>query len=498
MRGAYLLPVLGLAAAPYVDALQLHRRDVPATVHIPLERKPATQPSRKRDSTVDVTVDNHSDSYYSLNLTIGTPPQKVVLSLDTGSSDTWVNTADSDECSAKGDPCKPYGTYDSGASSSYKKLSTFMNDTYGDGTNSYGNYATDNVTIGGTTIKSMQFAVAETSDSPQGIAGVGYARATYQEVYDGKVYSNLPQALVDSGAIKSPAYSVWLDDEDATTGSILFGGVNKAKYLGELQTLPIVPRDGQYVSLAIALTEVSVEKSGSSSKKYTTSLPLSCSLDTGTSMTALPEDLVNEIYKELDAGYSTKSQAAYIACSAMEKDYNVTFGFSGATVTVPVSQLVLPYTEPDFDQGDCIFGIVPSQAGMNLLGDTFLRSAYVVYDLANNEISVANTNFSPGKDDILEIGTGTKAVPGATLMPSAVSSATGNGVEPTGTGAVSEPTILVSGTVTLTQGGSQPTATGTAASVESTSSEAGAAALPTSNSGRLLSGLAGVGLLLAL
>ncbi|PYH42525.1 pepsin-like aspartic protease [Aspergillus saccharolyticus JOP 1030-1] len=498
MRGAVLFPVLGLAAAPYVEALHLHRRDVPAIVQIPFERKQVTQPLRKRDSTVDVTINNQADVYYSINLTIGTPPQKVVLTLDTGSSDTWVNSANSSQCSAKNSPCKPYGVYDSSASSSYKELSTFMNDTYGDGSNAYGHYATDNVTVGGTTIKSMQFAVAEESSVVRGIAGVGYPISTYQAQADGRSYATLPQALVDSGAINSLAYSLWLDSEDSSTGSILFGGVNQAKYLGDLQTLPIVPRDGQYVSLAIALTEVSVEKSGASSKKYTTSLPLSCSLDTGTTMTALPEDLVNEIYKQLDASYDSDTETASISCDAAKKDYNVTYSFSGATVTVPISELVLPYAASADDESDCVFGIVPSQTGLNLLGDTFLRSAYVVYDMANNEISLANTNFSPGPDDILEIGTGTTAVPGATLVPSAVSSATGNGVEPTGSAAGSIPTALVSGT-TLTKGsGSQATATGTAASAQSTSSEGGAATLPTSSSGRLLSGLAGVGLLLAL
>ncbi|RAL10205.1 pepsin-like aspartic protease [Aspergillus homomorphus CBS 101889] len=494
MRGAYLFPILGLSAVPYVDALQLHRRDVPATVEIPFERKQAVQPLRKRDNTVDVTLDNQDYFYYSINLTIGTPPQKMVLAIDTGSSDTWVNIASSDECSAQGDPCKPYGLFDSSASSTYKKLDTVMNSTYGGGDNAYGHYATDKVTVGGTTIKDMQFAVAEKSTVIHGLAGIGYPSLTYQATHADKTYSNLPQALVDTGAIKSPAYSLWLDDLQANTGSVLFGGVNKAKYHGELQTLPIVPYLGQYMSLAIALTEVSVEKSSSPSK-YTTDLPVSCTLDSGSALILLPEDLVNKIYKELDAAYDSETQVPYISCDAAEKDYNVTFGFSGATITVPISELVLPLAEPDFDKGDCIFGIGPGKAGMNLLGDTFLRSAYVVYDMANNEISLANTNFSPGKDDILEIGTGTNAVPGATLVPSAVSSATGNGVEPTG--AAPAVTVMVSGSTTITMGGSQATATETTAAAKSTSSEAGAAK-PTGNAGRLLSGLAGVGMLLAL
>lgn len=43
----------------------------------------------------------------------------------------------------------------------------------------------------------------------QGVFGIGYPS---NEAVDGKPYANLPQALVDEGVIKSPAYSLWLDD----------------------------------------------------------------------------------------------------------------------------------------------------------------------------------------------------------------------------------------------------------------------------------------------
>jgi hypothetical protein len=40
---------------------------------------------------------------------------------------------------------------------------------------------------------------------------------------------------------------------------------------------------------------------------------------------------------------------------------------------------------------------------MVVLGDTFLRSAYVVYDLQNHEISLAATNFNATSSNILTI-----------------------------------------------------------------------------------------------
>ena len=332
-----------------------------------------------------------------------------------------------------------------------------------------------------------------------GILGIGYGISTDAATNLDKEYPNLPEALVSSGAIKSAAYSLWLNKFDGT-GNLLFGGVNKARYEGELQTVPVLPLYGKYYSLAIALTDISV-KSTSGTKSYATGLPLAVSLDNGSPFIVLPQELVDPIYKKVGAGYSSTAGAAYIPCKMSTADYNVTFSFSGATVTIPISELVFAdYTEPGFPDGDCIFGLSYSQAGVNLMGDAFLRGAYVVYDLANNEISLANTNYDGGDDDILEIGTGTAAVPNATLMPSAVTSATGNGAsEPTatsGSGSGSGSSAPESGETTAYVTGTA-TATAKSGDASSTSSK-GLAALPTSKPNHLLPGLLGAGLLLAL
>ena len=65
-------------------------------------------------------------------------------------------------------------------------------------------------------------------------------------------------------------------------------------------------------------------------------------------------------------------------------------------------------------------GIAPAGSSTPVLGDTFLRSAYVVYDLYNNEISLAQTNFNSTTDNIMEISN--SSVPDATGVVSAVTS----------------------------------------------------------------------------
>ncbi|KJK62556.1 Eukaryotic aspartyl protease [Aspergillus parasiticus SU-1] len=485
MRGPSLLPV-ALAALSCVDALSLHRRDTPATVELPIERRQHAGGLQKRDSTLNLPLINYYDSFYILNLTLGTPAQQFAVALDTGSSDLWVNVANSSYCSSRTNPCKPFGLYDPDASSTYKNLDVEFNATYGDGTNAYGYYATDKLGLGDVDVDDMQFGVAESTTITQGIVGVAYDTLTNEASHEGKTYANLPQALVNSGAIKSPAYSLWLNDPQASRGSILFGGVNKAKYKGELQTIPIVRTLRGYSYLAVTLTGVSVEHD-KESEDYSSRLPIVVLLDSGTTLTYLPDSLVDELYKKFNATFLEDDGLAYVDCELMEKDYTVNFDFSGATIAVGISELVLKAVAEDFPTGTCAFGVIPSgdsQDAMYILGDTFLRSAYVVYDLGNNEISLANTNFSPGDDDVLEIGTGTSAVPGATPVESPVTSAT-----------VASATDIVH---TVMVGGTEATATGSNSGAAETSSSSGIAALPTSNTKHLLSGLAGAGLLLAL
>ena len=65
-------------------------------------------------------------------------------------------------------------------------------------------------------------------------------------------------------------------------------------------------------------------------------------------------------------------------------------------------------------------GISDGAGTTPVLGDTFLRSAYVVYDLTNNEISIAQTDFNATTSNVQEISAGSSGVPGATLIANAV------------------------------------------------------------------------------
>lgn len=250
------------------------------------------------------------------------------------------------------------------------------------------------------------------------------------------MYPNLPELLVENNITASSAYSLWLNRLGEDEGSILFGGVNTAHYTGSLQTVPVVPYSNQYIHLWITLTELSAasEKDSIHHPFTSDSLPLAVLLDSGSTLTYLPAPLVKSIYSALDVHFYEEAQVGYVPCNSYlthREDYNLTFSFSGAKVSVPLSELVLQDSlqyEGDTlhinGEQSCTFGILPSADFFPILGDTFLRSAYVVFDLDNNEVSLAQAKYDPGEDRILEIGDGDDSVPHATAVDGPVTTAT--------------------------------------------------------------------------
>lgn len=186
------------------------------------------------------------------------------------------------------------------------------------------------------------------------------------------------------------------------------------------------------------------------------SFPMPVLLDSGSTEIHLPKDLLTEIYAEVNATFSDEFGVGAIDCNMAQSKGYFSFEFGGpggATVDVSMSELVLTYQEED---GLCEFAVVPSETGSGghvILGDVFLRSAYVVYDQSNNQVAIAQTNFNATDANIVTFASLGAPVPSATLAPdstnvsalnktavtataTSLSAASGFAVSPSASGAV--------------------------------------------------------------
>ncbi|KAH7259092.1 aspartic peptidase domain-containing protein [Fusarium redolens] len=218
-------------------------------------------------------------------------------------------------------------------------------------------------------------------------------------------YRNLPYALAVAGAINTPAYSMWLEDD--ITGQFLFGGVNKAKYKEPLVTYPIPVNNESNKrdrALAVMTGFATTYNEESSELDFEPRLVL---LDSGTPKSRLTLDMTMHLINTMNVSYYEKHGPA-APCEGSSRN-TLDFTFSELTISVPLSNFLW---ETSFVSDGLAYCKIRYDATAThiILGDDFLKGAYVVFDFANMEISLAARNPEDAEDDIHEI---VREVPGA-------------------------------------------------------------------------------------
>lgn len=184
-----------------------------------------------------------------------------------------------------------------------------------------------------------------------------------------------------------------------------------------------------YTSFLVAFTSMEAHSPSGSDTLTSTKFPIPVVLDSGTTLSYLPTDLANQVWKEAGAVYSSQFQLAVIPCQMQNSKGYFSFGFAGPDgprINVTMDELVLDLTggqPPLFSNGPykgmaaCEFGIQNFTSAPYLLGDTFLRSAYVVYDLINNQIGIAPTDFNSTRSNVVAFASKSAHIPSATAAP---------------------------------------------------------------------------------
>lgn len=182
----------------------------------------------------------------------------------------------------------------------------------------------------------------------------------------------------------------------------------------------------------VALTSLSITSPSGSDTLTTATYAQAVILDSGTTMTILPDNLAQAIFNEVGAIYNDQLGLTMCSCGIGTVQGYISFGFAGAygpVIKVPMSQMVYPHPLIDSNGTQifvtpgvpaCVFGIEPASVlgsgAPILLGDTFLRSAYVVYDLDNFRIGLAPTNFNSTSSNIVAFPSFGAQIPSATTV----------------------------------------------------------------------------------
>ncbi|OBA28449.1 peptidase A1, partial [Hanseniaspora valbyensis NRRL Y-1626] len=370
--------------------------------------------------TLKFVIDNEQ-SYYSVDLIMGSNNQELSVLLDTGSSDLWVLGATSDNVTAFEANCETFGVFTPSDSITFEKNHTdaefFIQ--YGDGTFAEGYWGSDQLTINGVAVDGLLFGVANMSNSSN-VLGISfpYLESSYQSSSsDSFTYSNLPQLLKDTGLIQKVVYSLFLNSLEASSGDLLFGALDTSKYTGSLYTIPLINIYSAYYSNPIEF-DITLQGSGyvSSSGKTTTfsTQYLPALLDSGTTLLYLPTTLATIFASAVGAKWDTSLQYFTMSCPSTSTADNAAyvFQFGGINYYVPLANYILETS----DSSICVLGIQPQSSQYCILGDNTLSALYIVYDLEDYEVAIAQANYAGATDsDIKEI---TSTIPGATSAPS--------------------------------------------------------------------------------
>lgn len=353
-----------------------------------------------------------TDFSYFIQASFGSSAKPLYMLLDTGAGTTWVMGSD-----CKADACTMHNTFGPSDSKTFTDTKETFSISYGSGKVA-GELAKDTLAVAGMSL-TMSFGVANDASGDfthfpfDGILGVSMSRGATD---------NFLNVINASKALKSNIFSVALsrNSDGPNTGEVTFGGIDASKHTGEISYTPVSSSAGG--DWAIPLDDMAYDGKKAGIKGRL------AYIDTGTSyMFGPPEDVA--LLHKLIPGAKSKDGFLYtVPCNT---DKALTVIFSGVAYTLSPKDWMSP------PAGDTCTSNFYGQAVVQdawLLGDSFLKNVYTVFDVDQTRIGLAAKAAA--------------ASPATTTSIPQVSSSssTSNVAPPPGTSSGSSPTTLATTT----------------------------------------------------
>ncbi|EAR83040.1 eukaryotic aspartyl protease (macronuclear) [Tetrahymena thermophila SB210] len=332
--------------------------------NMPLQHRLRHQQSFEQDNLTEIDLTDNYKSYYYVNLQIGSPPQNFKLSVDTGSSDLWVQSIDCKESS-----CVKHQRFNYTASNTFKKTDRNFSIHYLGG-DVKGNVSQDKLTFGGFTINDYCFGMAYQSStlfqqvSFDGILGLAFT--SISSIKSPTVIDMLYQ----EGKISENSFSIYLSSKQNTNESeLILGGFNPIYAETEFKFYPIY-KDYQYVLKGnyLKFNNLKIDVS-------------TVIIDSGTSTISGDENILGPI---------AQAFPSTIDCYNITGFPSIFINFDGDDYELLPEDYIYSYTYKGVL--NCRLGIKYFQLknpGQIILGDTFMRKYYTYFDKTNNRIGFA-------------------------------------------------------------------------------------------------------------
>lgn len=320
----------------------------------------ATKSTRKHTQGVD---QDGTDYSYFIEVGVGSEKKPMYMLIDTGAGSSWVMGTN---CTSKA--CSMHNTFGSDDSDTLEETDKSFNIAYGSGKVS-GNWANDTITVAGMDI-SYQFGLTHTTSDQfldfafDGILGLAINKGSS---------GSFLNALAESKEVDKTMFCVALNraDDGTNEGEISFGSPNPDKYTGKI-TYTSIGEDNDW---AIKMDDMGYngEQAGVGGMRSF--------IDTGTSFMFGSPANVKKVHALIEGAESKDGTTYHVPCDSKG---NMTIKFSGVDYVISPKDWVSPPNK----EGKCTSNLYGFEVvkGAWLLGDTFIKNVYAVFDADERQI----------------------------------------------------------------------------------------------------------------
>lgn len=327
------------------------------------EYKVQTAVESGKSMTAGINQDGTDYSYF-VTVQLGSKGKELYMLVDTGAGSSWVM---GESCTDKA--CVMHNSFGPSDSNTFQDGAKTFSVSYGSGT-VHGELVSDTIALAGVSFR-YQFGLASKTSEDfahfafDGILGLSMGLGASQ---------NFLQALSDSKKLDKNVFGIHLNraSEGENKGEIMFGSTNSALYTGDISYTPVGSKEGDW---AIQIDEMSYD-----GKKADVGGVLAY-IDTGTSFVFGPPDFVKKLHNNIPGSSSSDGLTYNVPCDTNKP---LVFTFSGVDYEISAKDWVVGQD----GNGKCTSNIYGHEvvAGSWLLGDTFLKNVYAVFDKDDKKI----------------------------------------------------------------------------------------------------------------